>query len=273
MTPTTPAPMVPAEVDCTDLDGFMLNVEKLMASELVALSSHEVIGAALLLWCRAWKQRPAASLPNDDKVNAAFARMPLARFRKMRDEVLRGFVLCSDGRLYHRTLAEEAATAYARKLAFQRKREADAERLRKWRSGNTGETAGETPNETPRETRFVAEGQDRTVKKYNPPTPQGGRDGVRKFPPGFDDFWAAYPRKVGKDAAARAFAKRRIGSELLAALLGAVDAQKRWPAWAKDDGRFIPHPATWLNEGRWQDEPPQGAPGDDLAALFRRGEA
>jgi uncharacterized protein YdaU (DUF1376 family) len=150
-----PDPLVTSDVDCTDLDGFMLNVERLMASELVALSSHEVIGAALLLWCRAWKQRPAASLPNDDKVNAAFARMPLARFRKLRAEVLRGFVLCSDGRLYHATLAKEAANAYARKVAFQHKRETDAERLRKWRNSTRHETHGETPPET----RFVAEGQ------------------------------------------------------------------------------------------------------------------
>ena len=152
---SAPQPLVGPDVDCTDLDGFMLNAERLMASELVALSSHEVIGAALLLWCRAWKQRPAASLPNDDKVIAAFARLPPARFRKLRDEVLRGFVLCSDGRLYHRTLAAEASNAYERKLLFHRKREADAERLRNWRSAKRGETH----NEPPSETRFVAEGQ------------------------------------------------------------------------------------------------------------------
>lgn len=152
-----PKPLTGPEVDCTDLDGFMLNVERLMASELVALSSHEVIGAALLLWCRAWKQRPAASLPNDDKVIAAFARMPLARFRKLRGEVLRGFVLCSDGRLYHRTLAAEAVRSFGWKQASRRKREADAERLRNWRSG----TKREMHDETPHETRFVAEGQDR----------------------------------------------------------------------------------------------------------------
>ena len=169
MTDSIPAPLVPAEVDCTDLDGFMLNVERLMASELVALSSHEVIGAALLLWCRAWKQRPAASLPNDDKVIAAFARMPLPRFRKLRDEVLRGFVLCQDGRLYHSTLAKEAVNAYERKGAFQRKREADADRLRKWRSGN----ARATHDETPSETRFVAEGQG-----------QGQGQGQKKNPTG-----------------------------------------------------------------------------------------
>jgi uncharacterized protein YdaU (DUF1376 family) len=180
-----PEPLTPADCDCTDLDGFMLNVERLMASELVALSSHEVIGAAVLLWCRAWKQTPAASLPDDDRINAAFAKLALPRFRKLKAEVMRGFVKCSDGRLYHRTLAAEAVKAFDRKQAFRKKRETDAERLRKWRKGEgetrceTGdETRGETPGETQSETRFVAEGQGqgqgqvRDRDKDNPPPPE-----------------------------------------------------------------------------------------------------
>ncbi|MGJ0397429.1 MAG: DUF1376 domain-containing protein [Methylocystis sp.] len=168
-----PEPLVPAEVDCSDLDGFMLNVERLMASELVALGTHEEIAAALFLWCRAWKQSPAASLPDDDRVNAAFARLPLARFKKLKANVMRGFVKCSDGRLYHRFLAREAQAAFDRKEAFRRKRDADAERLRKWRGEKNeriDEARSETQHETrvepqakrqrnKNETRFVAEGQ------------------------------------------------------------------------------------------------------------------
>ena len=74
-----PAPLVPADCDCTDLDGFMLNVERLQSSELVALATPEELAAALMLWCRAWKQVPAASLPADDRVLAAFARSTPAR--------------------------------------------------------------------------------------------------------------------------------------------------------------------------------------------------
>lgn len=149
-----PEPPVPADCDCTDLDGFMLNVERLMASELVALSNHEVVAGALFLWCRAWKQRPAASLPDDDRVLAAFARLSLPRFRKLKSEVARGFIKCSDGRLYHPVLAAEALTAWEKKKAFQAKREADAERLRKWRQSQRGNA-----DEPSDETRFVAEGQ------------------------------------------------------------------------------------------------------------------
>lgn len=101
-----------------------------------------------------------------------------------------------------------------------------------------------------------------------PPTPKGGE--VHEFPPGFDRFWTAYPKKVGKDAAAKAFAKRKPDEALLVVMLDAVGRQCASPAWKKDGGQFIPNPATWLNQGRWQDEATEG--GADLAELFRRGQ-
>jgi uncharacterized protein YdaU (DUF1376 family) len=127
-------PPIAQDCDCRDLDGFMLNVERLMASELVALSSVEIIGAALLLWCRAWKQLPAASLPNDDRVIASFAKLSLPRFKKIKSEVLRGFVECSDGRLYHTVLAVEAANAWKRKKEFRDGQENKQNRQERWRS-------------------------------------------------------------------------------------------------------------------------------------------
>jgi uncharacterized protein YdaU (DUF1376 family) len=171
-----PPPLVEPRVDCTDLDGFMLNTERLMSSELPALYGNEIIGAALMLWCRAWKQRPAASLPDDDKVNSAFARLPLARFRKLKDAVMHGFVKCSDGRLYHPVLAAEAAKAYEKKISFQKRRAADAQRIRNWRerkphqhrdgTGLLSEGDAETPNETRFNTRVVADGNGKDRDRY-----------------------------------------------------------------------------------------------------------
>jgi uncharacterized protein YdaU (DUF1376 family) len=119
MTAELPPPLVAAEIDLRDMDGFMLNVERLMASELWALSTPEEFKAALALWCRAWKQLPAASLPDDPRVLAAFAGVSAARWRKLAPVAMRGFVLCADGRHYHRVLAEDARRAWERKLAFR----------------------------------------------------------------------------------------------------------------------------------------------------------
>lgn len=71
----------------------------------------------------------------------------------------------------------------------------------------------------------------------------------------FDYFWAAYPKKTGKKAARRAWDKAR-GKPPIAQVVAAVEAQKLWPQWTRDDGQYIPNPATWLNQGRWDDEPP-----------------
>jgi hypothetical protein len=68
---------------------------------------------------------------------------------------------------------------------------------------------------------------------------------------GFPAFWAAYPRRVGKGAAEKAWAKARPP---LAAVLAAVEACRATDQWRKDGGQFIPHPATWLNQRRWEDD-------------------
>lgn len=69
----------------------------------------------------------------------------------------------------------------------------------------------------------------------------------------FDRFWAIYPKKVGKQAAFRAF-KAAIKKASIEAMLAAIEKQKQSEQWRKDNGQFIPHPTTWLNQGRWDDE-------------------
>ena len=70
----------------------------------------------------------------------------------------------------------------------------------------------------------------------------------------FERFWSAYPKKVGKDAARRWWGKRKPDDAMLAAILAAIAVQAKSAQWAKDGGQYIPHPTTWLNEGRWQDD-------------------
>ena len=69
----------------------------------------------------------------------------------------------------------------------------------------------------------------------------------------FTEFWKAYPKKVGKGEAHKAFVK--VPKSAWTKLIPAVEQQKQSQQWQKDDGRYIPNPATWLNQGRWDDEP------------------
>lgn len=69
---------------------------------------------------------------------------------------------------------------------------------------------------------------------------------------GFDRFWAAYPRKVGKGAAERSFERIRPDADLLDRMLRAIESQRQSDTWQRG---YIPNPATWLNQRRWEDEP------------------
>ena len=68
----------------------------------------------------------------------------------------------------------------------------------------------------------------------------------------FDHFWEWYPRKVGKEAARKAWDKARTKTDQLTIIEGLERYRLDPNLPAKE---FIPHPSTWLNEGRWDDEP------------------
>ncbi|EMG9702780.1 DUF1376 domain-containing protein, partial [Pseudomonas aeruginosa] len=126
------APLVPAEVDLRGLPFMPLDVVRLLDSDLFALTSGDEFKAALSLWCKAWLQVPAASLPNDDRVLAHLSGAG-ARWRKVRDMALRGWQLCSDDRLYHPVIAEKALAAWDERVAYRERRGNETERLRRHR--------------------------------------------------------------------------------------------------------------------------------------------
>lgn len=71
---------------------------------------------------------------------------------------------------------------------------------------------------------------------------------------GFDTFWATYPKKKAKAKALDVWEKLNPTEELTKTIIAAVERQKQSPQWRKDNGQYIPHPATWLNQRRWEDE-------------------
>lgn len=78
----------------------------------------------------------------------------------------------------------------------------------------------------------------------------------RKSDAAFEQFWQSYPRKVGKLDARKSW--DRVKGVALEEILHAVERQKHSEQWNREGGRFIPLPATWLNQGRWEDELPAG---------------
>lgn len=67
-------------------------------------------------------------------------------------------------------------------------------------------------------------------------------------------FWPAYPRKVAKEAARKAAAKVLAAGVDPAEVMAGLEAARASEQWTRDGGRYVPHPATWLNGRRWEDE-------------------
>lgn len=135
-------PLVPPDVDLRDFAYMPLDVVRLRDSDIAGIEDGEVFRAAVLAWCAAWHQVPAGSLPDDD---ALLARLTgygrdVATWRRLREAgALRGFVLCSDGRLYHGVVCAKALEAWDKKrtqraktraatLAAQKARRRDEDR-------------------------------------------------------------------------------------------------------------------------------------------------
>lgn len=70
----------------------------------------------------------------------------------------------------------------------------------------------------------------------------------------FDQFWAAYPKKVAKADARKAWAQTKDIRPSLPELLSKIQANCKTESWMKSAGTFIPYPATWLRGERWEDE-------------------
>lgn len=70
----------------------------------------------------------------------------------------------------------------------------------------------------------------------------------------FDKFWQAYPKKVSKKQAQKSWKKINPSLELFEKILKALEMVKQTEQWKKDNGKYVPYPATWLNQERWTDE-------------------
>jgi predicted phage replisome organizer len=70
----------------------------------------------------------------------------------------------------------------------------------------------------------------------------------------FDEFWSAYPKKKAKEAARKAWVKLKPDETLGKEIIQAVIESAKTKDWLKENGKYIPYPATYLNGKRWEDE-------------------
>lgn len=75
---------------------------------------------------------------------------------------------------------------------------------------------------------------------------------------GFILFWSKYPKRIGKGDTLRSWKKNGCENKAVS-IIEALE--KQLPYLTREGGQFIPNPATWLNQGRWDDDPPMMLPG------------
>ena len=148
-----PPPMTPADCDLRGYEFMPLFGHRLFGSDFDMKATDSEFRIALRLWWAAWQQCPAGSLPDDD---AALCRLAdLGRdqksWKKVRNSVLYGFEKCSDGRLYHAVLCEEALHAWERR----RKEKVRKANMRMARASNV---PGSVPRDSMRTSHGLSQG-------------------------------------------------------------------------------------------------------------------
>ena len=180
-----PAPLTNPNCNLTDFPFMPLDVARLRNSELATLETPESCWAAVMLWCASWHEVPAASLPDNEKYIASKAGYMLRgnidpKWKKIREGALRGFIKCSDGRLYHDVVAAKARDAWLGKLKQRWKSE--CERVRKHNQRNEIKLEPPTfeeylstlsPDDVPQDIATLSRGTKPNVPQDSPPLSQG----------------------------------------------------------------------------------------------------
>jgi uncharacterized protein YdaU (DUF1376 family) len=182
-------------------------------------------GAYLLLIMHYWT---TGGLPVDDAPLARIAGMAPSEWKKNRPTVAAFF--SSDWK--HKRIDDELAKA----SDISSKRRASAEQ----RHSKSNAIAQQLDTHA-----------GATSQSQSHPQEPSLRSGNAREPDGFDEFWELYPNKVGKNDARKAFVRiAKTQATTFEKLMGGLRAYV-----AKNDDRPWCNPATWLNQGRWDDQP------------------
>lgn len=266
---------------------FPFYVNDFAADDVVEAMTTEQVGAYALLLCKAWMQTPAGTVPADDAILARWARVSARTWDRIKSGVLAAFALGQDGR-YHQKRMEveyaklittlEARSEGGRRSAEARRQQREAANL--FASSVEAEPSAHLATELAAQlqlngstppTRAFGSGSESGSDSDSPAVPPRGGGAGGGGPPGFAEFWAAYPRRTAKVKAVRAWRAIKPDASLLAVILAALDRQKASDQWRRG---VVPHPATWLNQRRWDDElpgPATAGDGVDVAAFVLGG--
>jgi uncharacterized protein YdaU (DUF1376 family) len=207
--------------------------------------STEEHGAYLLLIMNYWRR--GKPLDGRNGRLASVVRMSNERWDSVEHTLREFFVVDEDGQWVHPRIEEELEKAQDRIDAAARAGRASAKARGNKRSTPVQRSSNgrSTPVDDPLQRKGNhSEPEPSSDKDKNPPNPPGG---------GFDEFWQAYPKPVGKGAAEKSW-KKLSEPDRAAVMQDLRHRPGSDPQWLKDGGQFIPNPSTYLNQKRWLDD-------------------
>ena len=109
-----------------------------------------------------------------------------------------------------------------------------------------------------------------------PPIPpkRGRKKTTQELPdPDFEAFWALYPKKKSKGDAKKAWAQIKPSGELVSAIMAKLKLLTASHEWTKENGEYVPYPASWLRAEGWEDEVKDAPRKDSFPTPAKPGEA
>lgn len=208
------------------------------------------VGAALLLWARAYDQ--SGRLPRDVRLLSKWANVGKKEWERWGEKLTASW----DHEIDEHGVEWYVVRRVREQLDLQRGRSESAKRAVAAR--DIGRSSNDHRPIIERSSFRTGSGSDTGSFTGSGSVPYpirgdgGSRDPGAGYHPDFERFWVAYPKHAGKGYAWQAW---RTVNPPIAAVLDALAWQRASPSWAEEGGRWIPNPANWIKARAWEDDP------------------
>lgn len=230
---------------------FQFYIRDWILSRSVSKMTGDEVKAYLYLLCESWLEEPRATLPNDDEELSKMSQLSLEKWSKVKPRVMANFNLIDERWVNLKLLGVSQNQSKFKEWGkmggnpnLTKNHKSEPKRVNPHVNGKVN------PSHIP----LVNLASSTATATATVSETESKRRVVAKAPPGFEEFWKSYPNKKAKGDALKAWIKVSPPSELQGEILCAVARQKTMDAWTREEGKYIPHPATWLNGSRWLDE-------------------
>jgi uncharacterized protein YdaU (DUF1376 family) len=216
--------------------------------------SLEDKGAHVEMMAWSWDNGP---LPTSESKRARLLGLTLSAFRRVWAEIGDKWVPIDTGFVNLR-LEQQRAELEARRVEQSNRGKKGADN--RWHKHGVSiqqAVADSVLTDSSASASALTEDQDQNQDQDQTPAPRRRR--VKRTEPAYTDafkaFWSLYPRREKKPQAFAAWQEIGPNDALQAEIASALAWQVNQPKWHEDGGQYIPHPTTWLNNRRWEDEP------------------